>query len=177
MDIPMLTWVLPGFICFIGKSSLGKIPLFGKVFNSLHVSVNRRDGQDRFKSMERAKEAVKAGRSMIFFAEGTIHLEMQPQISEFKDGAFKTAIEMQVPIVPICMPYNWILLPGDTTFSARWHRIEMTIFPAISTKGCTVENDLERLKKEVHAILVAEMNAKNSPEKIAKYAGLQRFNS
>jgi len=177
MDIPMLTWVLPGFICFIGKSSLTKIPLFGKVFEGLHITVNRRDGKDRFQSMERAKDALDSGRSVIFFAEGTIHLEMQPQISEFKEGAFRTAIEKQLPIVPVCLPYNWIILPGDKTFSARFHKAEMTIFPAISTEGLTVENDLEALKAKVHSLLLEEMNKKNSPEKIKKYGGYQRIDS
>lgn len=174
LDIAVLTWVLPQFLCFIGKSSLSKVPLFGYIFDHLHISVNRKDGKDRHASMLRAMEQVDNGRPVVFFAEGTIHQEWQPQLSPFKDGAFKVAIEKQIPIIPITLPYNWIVLPGDNVFSARWHRLELVIHDPIDTKGLTLEKDLERIKEQVFATLDATINEKNSPERIKKYGGQQR---
>jgi 1-acyl-sn-glycerol-3-phosphate acyltransferase len=173
-DIPVLTWALPGYICFIGKISLARIPLFGYVFRSFHITVNRRDGYDRQRSIQRAGLEIDQGRSIVFFAEGTINAENQPQLTSFKDGAFRIAIEKQIPVVPITIPYNWIIFPSDGILAARRHRCEVVIHPPISTIGMTISEDLDRLKRQVFGIIDEEINRKNTAQAIARYGGKPR---
>jgi 1-acyl-sn-glycerol-3-phosphate acyltransferase len=174
LDIPLLTWILPGFICFIGKYSLTKIPLFGFVFKNLHISVDRKNSSDRMLSMTRATEQIQQHRRpIVFFPEGTINAEAQPQLSGFKDGAFKVAIENKVKIVPITIPYNWILLPSHKKMFARWYKCEVIIHQAIETKHLQPEDYLS-LKQQVFEILDTEINKHNTPAIIAQYGGKQR---
>jgi len=174
LDIPTLTWVLPGFICFIGKSTLGKVPLFGFVFNNLHIGVNRKNSHDRLKSMDRASDEIRLNkRSVVFFAEGTIDYTSQPQLIGFKDGAFKVAIETKVKLVPITIPYNWIIMPAGNYKGARYHESKVIIHEAIDTANLQPEDYLS-LKKQVFSIIDNETNKHNTPEKIARYGGKQR---
>lgn len=174
LDIPLLTWALPGFICFMGKYSLTKIPLFGFVFKNLHVSVDRKNSQDRMLSMVRATEQIqKHKRSIVFFPEGTINAEAQPQLSGFKDGAFKVAIENKVKIVPVTIPYNWILLPSHKKMFARWFSCKVIIHEPIETSNLQPEDYLS-LKQQVFQILDTEINKHNTPALIAHYGGKQR---
>ena len=156
LDIPLLTYLLPGFICFMGKASLAKVPLFGVMFRGLHITVDRRSRQDRYRSMKDGLQKLEAGRPVIVFPEGHTNTQAQPSLLPFKDGAFRMAIEKQVPIVPLTIPYNGIILPDDGSLIARFHRAHLVIHEPIETKGLT-ENDIERLKEQVYSVILAEL--------------------
>ena len=144
MDIPLLTWVLPGFICFIGKASLAKLPLFGFYFRNLHVAVDRKNSVNRALSLKLSVDKVNQGRPLVVFPEGRIH-DKQPQLHPFHDGAFRIAIQTGVPVVPITIAYNWLILPDDGSFSARWKVQQVVIHPPLPTTGLT-EEDVPALK-------------------------------
>ena len=89
---------------FIGKSSITKLPLFGWMFKKLHIPVDRRSPQSRYQSLVRADEMLESGRSVVFFPEGGITTKEPPKLMPFKDGAFKLAIEKQIPLIPVTIP-------------------------------------------------------------------------
>jgi lysophosphatidate acyltransferase len=66
----------------------------------------------------------------------------------FKFGAFRLAIEAQIPIVPVVFSsYQSIYNADKTTNSYYWRQGCVTIkcLEPIDTKGMTIENDLQRL--------------------------------
>ena len=66
----------------------------------------------------------------------------------FKLGAFRTAIEAQVPIVPIVFSsYKPIYQTDKSTNSYYWRSGCVTVkcLEPIPTQGMTLENDLQRL--------------------------------
>jgi lysophosphatidate acyltransferase len=66
----------------------------------------------------------------------------------FKYGAFRLAIEAQVPIVPVVFSsYKTIYNAEKESNSYYWRRGCVTIkcLEPIDTKGMTIENDLQRL--------------------------------
>jgi 1-acyl-sn-glycerol-3-phosphate acyltransferase len=156
MDIPTLCFALPGYFKFIGKASLAKVPLFGYTFKHLHIPVNRSNTKSKFESIQKSLEAIEMGRSVAYFPEGTIPKVKQPAMIQFKDGAFRVAIEKQVPIVPITIPYNWLILPDDGKFTPHRHLMKAIIHEPIDTKGMTLE-DLESLKKKTYDIIHQEL--------------------
>lgn len=156
MDIPSLCYALPGYFMFIGKASLAKVPLFGYTFTNLHIPVNRSSSKSKMESIQRSLEAIDKGRSVAYFPEGTIPKLHQPAMIPFKDGAFRVAIEKQVPIVPITIPYNWLILPDDGKFTPYRHLMKVIIHDPIETRGMTI-NDLETLKKKTYDIIHQEL--------------------
>jgi 1-acyl-sn-glycerol-3-phosphate acyltransferase len=140
---------------FVGKSEMEKIPLFGFMYRKLHITVNRSSLRSRGETMKRSLAAIDEGKSLVIFPEGGIVTERDPIMSRFKDGAFRVAIEKQIPIVPVTIPYNWIILPPDQ-FLLRWHPIKVIFHEPLETRGMTLEN-LSELKGKVFEIINAEL--------------------
>lgn len=162
LDIPVLTWALPKFICFIGKEVLGKIPLFGYMFRKLHITVNRRSSTDRFKAFQLSLQKIDEGRSLVVFPEGGIPNHKQPALGHFKDGAFRMAIEKKVPIVPVTIAHNWYIYAEDGNFLGRWYRSRVIIHKAIETKGLA-DSDVEALSQKVFGIIANQLEVENRP--------------
>ncbi len=142
---------------FVGKSSITKVPLFGWMFRRLHIPVNRSNGRSRFRAVELAKNMVDKGRCVVFFPEGGIVSQNPPQMMPFKDGAFRTAIEKQIPVVPVSLPYNWIILPDDGTFMLRSVAIKMVIHEPIPTKGKSIDH-LNEIRQKAYTTIQNELD-------------------
>jgi len=160
LDIPLLTYILPNFPAFMGKASLGRIPVFGFMFRNLHVVVERSSSAGRAMALKMSKKKLAKGRSLIIFPEGSIHSKIQPGLSEFKDGAFKIAIQKQVPIVPVTICYNWFILPDDGRWLPNFHFCETIIHEPVVTLGLT-ENDAESVKTFVYELISSTLAEKN----------------
>ncbi|MDB5271931.1 MAG: plsC [Chitinophagaceae bacterium] len=159
LDIPSLCYSLPGYFVLIGKSSLAKIPLFGYMFRNLYISVDRKSPKSRYDALKRSLETIDKGLSLAVFPEGTIPRNA-PQMAPFKDGAFRTAIEKQVPIVPVAIINNWKILPDDGQFIPRLYPMITVICEPIITKGMTMD-DLKTLQKMTYDILHHELKQFN----------------
>jgi 1-acyl-sn-glycerol-3-phosphate acyltransferase len=140
---------------FVGKSEMENIPLFGYMYGKLHITVDRSSLKSKINTLKRSREAIDEGKSLIIFPEGGIVTEREPVMGRFKDGAFRIAIEKQIPVVPVTIPFNWIILPADQ-FLLRWHPLRVIFHEAIPTVGLTL-NDLETLKKKVFEIIRTEL--------------------
>jgi len=97
-------------ITFVGKSSLGMVPLFGYMYNKLNITVDRSKLKSRYETMLECRNAINNGQNLVFFPEGGMLAENPPEMARFKDGAFRLAIEEQVPVVPVTIPFNWKIL-------------------------------------------------------------------
>jgi 1-acyl-sn-glycerol-3-phosphate acyltransferase len=161
LDIPVLTSVLGRDHSFLGKSSLNKVPLFGYLYRNLHILVDRKDRLSKQKSLTEARRRLDNKRWVVIFPEGTIRHAIQPGLGDMKDGAFYLAVQAQVPIIPITLPYNWYIFPDDDTFRGRWKQPLAVLHPAIDTKGLT-EADVPRLKEQVTRIFTADLEAYNA---------------
>ena len=158
IDIPTFFLTVPGYFNIIGKSELRKLPFFGYMFNKLYISVNRKSVKGRYESFQKVVESIESGRDMCFFPEGTIpKAEKTPYPIPFRDGAFKAAIQKQIPIVPITIPYNWIILGdnGSKTL-AKWHSCKVIFHKPISTIGKT-EKDINEVKKQAFDVIDQEI--------------------
>jgi 1-acyl-sn-glycerol-3-phosphate acyltransferase len=158
LDIPTLYLTFSRKIAFIGKESLKRIPLFGYMYAKLHVLVDRKSAESRIMALQKCREKIDKGYNMIFFPEGTIS-KNPPHMNSFKDGAFKLAIEKQLPILPVTIPNNWIILPDKRPLLINWNVCRVIIHEPISTKGMN-ESDLMNLKKKVYEIIENELKLK-----------------
>ena len=76
----------------------------------------------------------------------------------FKDGAFRLAIEKQVPIVPITFLDNWRLLGDPEKWTSRGHPgiARAVVHPPVRTKGL-VAADMDTLRRHVFDIIEAPL--------------------
>jgi len=160
LDIPTMG-LNPHNTIFVGKNEMEKIPLFGFMYRRLHITVDRSKLKSRFNTIVRTMEALDQGKSLVIYPEGGIISTEPPQLSAFKDGAFRAAIEKQIPIVPVTIPHNWIILPdGDAT--VHWGVISVIFHEPIETSGYTLDN-IGTLKMKVREVIETELAKQNNP--------------
>ena len=145
---------------FVGKSSLGNIPLFGYMYRNIHITLDRDKLKSRYNALEKCGQELDRGRNLVIFPEGGIMSKNPPKMARFKEGAFRLAIEKKIPIVPITIPYNWILLPEDGKLLLHRHKNMIIFHDPIETKNVEIK-DIERLKSKVFDTISNELAARN----------------
>jgi len=158
LDIPTMG-LNPINTIFVGKSDIGKVPLFGWMYSRLHITVNRASLKSKINSLKQSMDAIDQGKSLIIFAEGGMIARHPPQMSHFKDGAFRVAIEKQIPIVPVTIPFNWIILP-DPENQLYAGKVKVIFHEPIETTGMTIAQT-DELKDRVFNIIDKELKNEN----------------
>jgi len=153
LDIILSPFYIDHLALFLGKAELLKAPLFKIFFQKMDIPVNRKSKIDAVRSIKRMEEEIDKGRSMVIFPEGTIPVNTHRTLP-FKNGAFKLAIDKQVPIVPVVNINNFKLLQNGGFFksSGRPGVARMIVLEPISTKGMTEEN-LVDLREQVYTLI------------------------
>ncbi len=160
LDIVISYIIIPKYYVFMGKQELDKAPLFRIFFKDMNILVDRSSNTSSHRAFIRAGQEIEKGHSTFLYPEGGISSNGKPR--GFKNGAFKLAIEKQVPIVPITYLNNWRLLQNGGFFKSMGGPgiSRIIVHKPISTVGMT-ENDLLSLKTKVHEIISNELNNYN----------------
>ncbi|HRP00659.1 MAG TPA: lysophospholipid acyltransferase family protein [Flavobacteriales bacterium] len=153
LDIIQMYNVIPSYFLFMGKYELLKWPLFNIFFKGMNIAVNRGSHIEAAKAFRKAAQAIDRGTSIALFPEGTIPA-YTPRMKPFKDGAFRLAIEKQVPIVPITFVDHWRLFgePVELLSRARPGIAHAVVHAPIPTKGLTMD-DLVALRRKVYEVI------------------------
>jgi 1-acyl-sn-glycerol-3-phosphate acyltransferase len=154
LDIPAMG-LTPVNTVFVGKNEMENIPLFGFMYRRLHITVDRSKVMSRASTFMRSIEALDAGKSLVIYPEAGIISPNPPELAPFKDGAFRAAIEKQIPIVPVTIPFNWIILP-DNTLLLRPGKVKVIFHEPIETKGLT-PGSVGELRMKVRSIIEQEL--------------------
>lgn len=157
MDVPLSSPGIPGANKTIAKSGMAKIPLFGLIYKSGSVLVDRKSEQSRKASYTKMKEVLQMGLHMCLYPEGTRNKTNEP-LQRFHDGAFKLAVETQKQIIPAVIFYTNIVLPRNKTFYFWPHKVEMHFLEAIPVKDRLAED----IKQEAFEKIRDYYTAKNS---------------
>ncbi|MGZ4034801.1 MAG: lysophospholipid acyltransferase family protein, partial [Bacteroidia bacterium] len=116
LDIVYSYIVIPKYFVFMGKQELNKAPLFRIFFRQMNILVDRSSNASAHRAFIRAGKDIGEGHSAFLFPEGGI--SSNGKLKGFKNGAFKLAIEKQVPVVPITYLNNWKLLQNGGFFKS-----------------------------------------------------------
>src|SRR5882762_565048 len=158
LDIPAMG-LNPVNAIFVGKNDMEKVPLFGFMYRKLHITVDRRSLRSRGNTVLNSLKAIDSGKSLVIYPEGGMVSTEPPKMAHFKDGAFRAAIEKQIPVVPVTIPFNWIILPE---LPMRLHRgkVKVIFHEPIETKGMS-NGDVKKLKDEVYSVIASELEKQN----------------
>ena len=98
IDFALVSGVTRRRMRYMGKDSLWKVSLFGKLISALGAFPVRRGAADR-EALRRSIEVVDGGEPLVLFPEGT--RRFGPTIEDLFDGAAYVATRAGVPIVPV----------------------------------------------------------------------------
>lgn len=153
-DIMLMLVTVKNPFVFVGKKELVKIPLFGFFYKRTVILVDRSSAKSRQAVFLRAQRRLKSGLSICIFPEGGVP-EEHIDLDEFKDGAFRLAINHQIPIVPITLADNKKRF-SYTFFSGGPGRMRVKIDKFISTENLTID-DTRSLNKKARQIILNQL--------------------
>jgi 1-acyl-sn-glycerol-3-phosphate acyltransferase len=163
LDIVLSPLYIDHTAVYMAKAELMKIPLFKYFFVYLDIPVNRKSMTDAHKAFLEAGKKLDEGMSVVIYPEGTISSE--GKLRPFKNGAFKLAIDKQVPIVPVVNLNNWWFLQngGFLKSNGRPGIPRIVVGEVIETKGMTDEN-INLLKEKVFNFTQKELEQFNGKQ-------------
>jgi 1-acyl-sn-glycerol-3-phosphate acyltransferase len=138
------------------KRELRKIPALGIGCEKLgHIFIDRSNHQAAVASIQSARDQIRDGTSVIFFAEGT--RSRDGRLRPFKKGAFRMALDLGLPILPVTIvgtrdilpPHSRDLMPG---------RAQLIIHPAVPVDGIG-DSDVVDLMEQVRSIVAEPLSS------------------
>ncbi|MGB1207275.1 MAG: lysophospholipid acyltransferase family protein [Chitinophagales bacterium] len=146
-DVPIVAATLSHKFVALAKKEAGDIPVMGYLFKALCVLVDRKDKESRKNSVIELKKRAAKGLSLLVFPEGTFSDAKREVILPFHTGAFRLAIELQQPVVPIALVGTRSLFTNDK-LPLRPCTITMIYGEPISIEGLTLD-DAHTLRDQV----------------------------
>ena len=153
-DIMLMLSVIRNPFVFVGKKELSKIPLFGFFYKRTCILVDRSSSKSRMAVFERAQKRLHQGLSICIFPEGGVPDE-SVVLDEFKDGAFRLAMDHEIPIVPMTFFDNKRLF-SYTFFSGSPGLMRVKVHRFFETKNQSPEYK-KTLKNEVRELLLRDL--------------------
>jgi 1-acyl-sn-glycerol-3-phosphate acyltransferase len=146
-DILALFLAIPQRFSWLAKEELFRIPVFGhSMARAGYIPLDRGgDGRRAMKSVEAAATAIRGGRSVVIFPEGTRTFD--GALLPFKKGGFLLAGKAGVPIVPLTINGSMQINP-KTRLALYPGTITIRFADPIPTAG-TGGKERERLMEEV----------------------------
>lgn len=145
--------VLPGTVS-VGKKSLKWIPFFGQMYwLTGNILIDRNNSSKALDTIELTAQKIKKQKlSVWLFPEGT--RSRGRGLLPLKTGAFRTAIQAEVPIVPICASNQ-----HGTINLNRWKNGKVIIEFLAPIYMTNEDGDNLRAKaKEVHKLMYNKIN-------------------
>ncbi len=139
---------------FVGKAELAKIPLFGFFYKRTCILVDRGSEKSRRAVFLRAQKRLKQGLSICIFPEGGVPDE-NIVLDEFKDGAFRLAINHQIPIVPMTFVDNKDRF-SYVFFSGGPGKMRVKVHQFLSTESLT-SKDAKALNSQARNIILEQL--------------------
>ncbi|OCB77400.1 lysophospholipid acyltransferase family protein [Flavobacterium crassostreae] len=160
-DIMLMLAVIQNPFVFVGKKELAKIPLFGFFYKRSCILVDRGCPKSRLEVFAQAQNRLSRGLSVCIFPEGGVP-EESVFLDGFKDGAFRLAIDHQIPLVPITFADNKKRF-SFTFFSGSPGIMRVHVGKIIPTKG---KSGLDRkdLREQTRAVIYSELKKFQQPK-------------
>jgi 1-acyl-sn-glycerol-3-phosphate acyltransferase len=153
-----VTFILKNTFCFMGKHELLENPLLGIFFRTIDIPVNRDSKMSSYRAFKQTGERLESGMSVVIFPEGTISKDYPPELQEFKNGPFRLAIELKIPILPITSLDTWkVMWDSGGEYGSRPGICNKIVHKPIETGDLTVE-DADLLKDEVYRVIKQKLD-------------------
>ncbi|MGI6572568.1 MAG: lysophospholipid acyltransferase family protein [Fermentimonas sp.] len=154
-DIFLVYGFLRHPIIWMQKKSLRTIPFVGFASEKAgHVFVDNSSVASRAATIEKAKESITSGISMVIFPEGA--RTRSGKMGRFKRGAFQIAYDMKLPIVPLTLNGPYEVLKRNSLRLSLGKLMELIIHPPIQTDNLSrdeLPGLMEKTREIIHGSL------------------------
>lgn len=126
LDVFAVYGWLPNNFKWMMKKELRKIPFVGTACAVAgHIFVDRSNPRAALQSVELVKKELVDGISTVIFPEGT--RTKTGEMGRFKQGAFKIAMDLNLPVVPISLSGFYQAMPSGSFFVSPRARVHISI--------------------------------------------------
>lgn len=143
---------LPWEMKWLSKEAIFRIPVMGWMMQlAWDIPVRRTERGSRAEALTACRQRLRNGVSVMIFPEGT--RSRTDELLPFKDGAFRLAVEAQVPILPLVVAgTRGAIAKGSWIFGRSV--AEVRALEPIPTAGLTVA-DVPALRDRVRELIIA----------------------
>jgi 1-acyl-sn-glycerol-3-phosphate acyltransferase len=135
---------------WLSKDAIFKIPVMGWMMRmASDIPIKRGKRESIVSAMQGCRDRLQKKVSVMIFPEGT--RAPTEELLPFKDGAFRLAIDSQVPILPIAVSGTRHCM-AKHSFRFRPARAKARVLPPVSTEGMTLA-DVPALRDKVRDII------------------------
>jgi 1-acyl-sn-glycerol-3-phosphate acyltransferase len=152
LDAPYHLGTMPVGVRFLAKKELYKVPLFGSTLRAVGMVETDRQAHSPAALRElnqRVARVIAMGRSLMVYPEGTRSAD--GELHAFKKGAFRIAIQNQMPLLPVTIAGTNKVWPHGE----KWWRggpTKMVFHPPIETTGLD-DSGIEPLLEQTRTII------------------------
>lgn len=144
---------------WVMKKELRKIPGIGIGCEKVgHIFIDRKNPKAARQAISDALERLGDGIGILFFPEGT--RSSSGKLLPFKKGAFRTAMEQQLPVLPVTVIGTRDILPNKT-LTPFPGKARLVVHPCLETEGMD-SSQLEELigaaRSSIESALPAEFH-------------------
>ena len=145
-----LSTLLPWDLKYLAKKEIFESPIMGWGMKLAgDIGVVRGDRRSGVKALLECRRKLASGVSVIIFPEGT--RSRTDEMLPFKDGAFRIAVDQQVPIQPVALAGTRNALPPGSMLFGRSNAV-IRILDPVPTTGLT-SADVPALTERVRDII------------------------
>jgi 1-acyl-sn-glycerol-3-phosphate acyltransferase len=153
-DVFLISHV-PWEMKWLSKEDIFRIPVMGWMMRMAgDIRVRRGDPQSRARALDECRDRLRKKVSVMILPEGT--RSASGALLPFHDGAFRLAIEMGVPILPMAVAGTGSAMPkGSLLFNRAV--AEVRVLEPVDTSGMTLA-DVATLRERVRGMIDAARN-------------------
>ncbi len=101
LDAAIIYTSIPHVFKSLGKKEIEKAPIYGIIYKTVVVTVDRSSMTARANSLRKMKRELDNGNSILIFPEGTFTDQPQEALVPFQSGGFSLALMQEVDILPV----------------------------------------------------------------------------
>lgn len=149
LDVFAVYGWLPNNFKWLMKKEIRKVPFVGTACAVAgHIFVDRSNPRAALQSMEHIKKELVDGISTVIFPEGT--RTKTGEMGRFKQGAFKIAMDMGLPVVPLSLNGFFKAMPSGQAFANPRARVSLHIGKPIDISQFNDINEaMEYLREQI----------------------------
>lgn len=132
---------------WVAKAEVLKVPFIGwNMLLNQYIVIQRGDMKSIKEMMQNCKDWLNRGASIMLFPEGT--RSPDGDIKQFRDGAFRLAVDGKVPLVPIVIDGTHDLVEKGRKVINFSHRIRIKVLPPVN--AADFDNSSGKMRTYVH---------------------------
>lgn len=148
---------------WVSKEEIFRMPFVGLNMKcNQYVCIARGNLKSIKEMLTVCRNWVKQGASVLLFPEGTRSLT--GEIAGFKDGAFKIAVDCQVPVVPIVVDGTFNIYAKGAKGINFKQKIKVKVLPPIDPQD--FENNTPKLRNHVHELMIHTLSEMRQGKKL-----------